>query len=70
MWDSSSGLLTVGERNIELAEKILGEHDIPAITSDVGGNFGRKVIYDTGTGKVLMRRNKSATISTEKGTPT
>lgn len=60
MWDSNVGLLTVGERNIWLAEKALAEHNIPIIGSDVGGNCGRKVIFETETGKVLMRRNKSS----------
>lgn len=53
---SSSGLLNVGERNILVAEDVLTEEGIKIISSDVGGNQGRKMIFQTDTGAVLMKK--------------
>lgn len=51
----SRGLLNVGERNIQLSQDVLKEEGIPIISSDVGGRFGRKIIFDTETGSVLVK---------------
>ncbi len=60
MWQVNQGLITVGERNIALAQDVLGAEKIPVVGSDLGGNLGRKIIYNTGTGEVLLRRNRGA----------
>ncbi len=52
----SSGLLNVGERNIILAEDTLADENIPIISKDVGGNHGRKLIFCTGSGTVLVKK--------------
>lgn len=52
---SGRGLIKVGERNIVLALETLEREGIPVINSDLGGNFGRKIIFDTGTGTVLLK---------------
>lgn len=57
MWCTPSGLLTIGERNVALARQILQTHRIPIFSSEVGGNAGRKIIFDTGTGQVMLRRS-------------
>ena len=50
----------VGKKNIEIAFKKLKEAGIPIVASHTGGSFGRKIIFNTRTGKVLMRLlNKS-----------
>ncbi len=54
--NSSSGLLNVGTRNILLAEDMLKEERLPVISRDVDGNFGRKIIFNTKTGGVLLKR--------------
>ncbi|NOZ69200.1 MAG: chemotaxis protein CheD [Deferribacteres bacterium] len=54
--NSSSGLLNVGTRNIMLAEDMLKEEKLPIISRDVDGNFGRKIIFNTKTGGVLLKR--------------
>jgi chemotaxis protein CheD len=59
MWENPNGLLAVGERNIELARRQLAECGIPVIASDLGGDAGRKIIFDTASGSVLLRRNRS-----------
>jgi len=48
-------LFEIGKRNVDIAKKILKEHDIPIAASDTGGQFGRKIIFNTGTGKVRVR---------------
>ena len=50
-----SGMSTnfhIGKRNIKLANDILKEFGIPVIFSDVGGNKGRKIVFNTLTGEV------------------
>ena len=42
----------IGKRNIQLAMDILGEFRIPIVFSDVGGNRGRKIVFNTLTGEV------------------
>lgn len=59
MWARTEGALAVGERNVELAFRVLEEHGIPVVSQDVWGEMGRKIIFDTGTGSVLLRRNAS-----------
>jgi chemotaxis receptor (MCP) glutamine deamidase CheD len=36
--------------------------DIPIVSQDVGGNMARKIIFDTDTGKVYLRRIESGAI--------
>ncbi len=48
-------LLNIGQRNQETIEQILGELSIPILARDLGGNFGRRVILDTGSGIVTIR---------------
>ena len=45
----------VGERNAAIALEILKEFNIPVRAKHVGGSYGRKIIFDTGTGKVKMK---------------
>lgn len=50
------GLVSVGERNISVALDILKEEQIPVLSSDVGGNMGRKIIFFTDTGVVRVKK--------------
>jgi chemotaxis protein CheD len=42
----------IGLRNTEIAFEILNEFKIPILFSEVGGNKGRKIIFNTLTGEV------------------
>ena len=42
----------IGKRNIKVANDILREFKIPVLFSDVGGNRGRKIIFNTFSGEV------------------
>jgi chemotaxis protein CheD len=52
------GLFTVGDRNIQVAMDVLAQERIRVVASDVGGECGRKVIFNTRTGLVLVSRLK------------
>ena len=45
----------LGTKNIELARKALSEAGIPIIASDVGGNRGRKLIFQPHDGTALVK---------------
>jgi chemotaxis protein CheD len=45
----------VGERNVEVAFEMLKQHNITLVAKHVGGNSGRKIVFNTDTGKVRMR---------------
>jgi len=46
----------IGRRNIEIAMRILQQEKIPVISSSVGEYYGRKIIFNTGTGEVFMKK--------------
>ncbi len=48
--------ITVGERNIQIAKQLLDKEKIPVLSSDVGGDEGRKIKYNTYTGVVSVKK--------------
>lgn len=52
----SNPFMNIGERNVQLAEDVLRKEGIPILSADTGGNVGRKIIFNTGTGMVLVKR--------------
>ncbi len=50
------GSINVSQRNIILAKDILGQMKIPIIAIDVGGKTGRRLVMNTGSGKIVMKR--------------
>ncbi|MBF0309210.1 MAG: chemotaxis protein CheD [Magnetococcales bacterium] len=53
---SESGLLNVGERNIQVARDMLHQQRLPIVAADVGGIQSRKVIFNTLDGSILMKK--------------
>lgn len=45
---------SVGSDNADLAVKLLQQYQIEVLTQDVKGQFGRKVIFHSGTGEILI----------------
>ena len=45
----------IGDRNAEIARQVLGAHQIKIAAENVGGQLGRKIIFDTHTGTVRMK---------------
>lgn len=54
--DGAKGLFNIGERNIMIAEDMLQENRISVVGRDVGGSSGRKVLFRTETGEVLVKK--------------
>jgi chemotaxis protein CheD len=50
-----NSVFSVGQRNIQLAYKMLDELGIPVISSSTGGRLGRKIHFNTKTGEVLQK---------------
>lgn len=50
----SNGTFNIGKRNIALAKSTLNEEQIPIISYSVGGPLGRKVIFNSASGVVLI----------------
>jgi chemotaxis protein CheD len=44
----------IGRENIEIARKILSKCKISIISEDVGGEKGRKVVFNTGTNEIAV----------------
>lgn len=49
-------LLNVGERNADLGEQLLAEAGITITACSLGGNYGRKIQFNTETGEVRLKR--------------
>ena len=46
----------IGIKNIEVAKKFLRENEIPIVASDAGGDQGRKILFNTDSGEVYLKR--------------
>lgn len=54
-FNSNSGMVRVGERNVQATKKKLAELRIPILAEDTGKNFGRTVIFYPETGDFVIR---------------
>lgn len=59
MWDNGHTLFSIGDRNVEIAWQLLAELRIPVLASSVGGDGSRKIVFDTGSGEILLRCSRS-----------
>jgi chemotaxis protein CheD len=50
------GDISVGSRNIIIAEDLLAEKRIPIVSSDTGGNYTRTIQFNTSSGDVFIKR--------------
>ena len=55
MLKATSALMNIGQRNIVLAQDMLRDERIPIISADTGGKHGRKLLFNTQTGVVLVK---------------
>ena len=51
----TSAFMNIGARNVVLAEDMLRDEKIPIVSADTGGRNGRKVLFNTRTGVVLVK---------------
>lgn len=48
--------MNVGARNVDVAVELLEAHEISVIASSVGDIFGRKILFNTSTGQIMMKK--------------
>ncbi|MFY0686641.1 MAG: chemotaxis protein CheD [Cyclobacteriaceae bacterium] len=53
--NQSNFTMKIGERNVDIARKVLKQHNIKLVAESVNGTIGRKLIFDTSTGEVRMK---------------
>lgn len=53
--DKKESVYNIGQRNIDLAFSTLKECNIPIVSKSIGGNKGRKILFFSDTGQVLMK---------------
>lgn len=54
--DAGADGIAVSAENIRVAEELLAKLEIPLAGKDVGGTRGRKILFHTGTGEVVVAR--------------
>ena len=54
--DKGRSTLSIGRRNVEIAEQVLAARGLSPLASDVGGKRGRKLFFYTHTGEVFLKR--------------
>jgi len=55
MLQNQSEYFNIGRRNIELALHMLKEANISVVAQSTGGEKGRKIFFNTGSGEVLQK---------------
>lgn len=55
MFNASSAVFNIGERNVEAVKKILASYRIRIIAEETGANFGRTVFFHGETGIMEVR---------------
>ena len=54
-FNGTSGMAVIGKRNVEAAQMILEELNIPVVFQETGGNCGRTVLFNSDTGKISVK---------------
>lgn len=49
----------IGKQNVEVAKKMLNKYKIPIVNDDTGGPFGRKVLFNTTNGEIIVYKSKT-----------
>jgi len=64
MFEGSQGefSMDVGERNLEAARKKLSQMEIPLVSEDAGGRYGRSVVAQLEDGRVRVRSLKKGSL--------
>ncbi|MCP4540007.1 MAG: chemotaxis protein CheD [Chloroflexi bacterium] len=53
--------LSVGDQNVKSAKQVITEAGLNLVSFDVGGTSGRKILFYTHNGRVLLKEMKSTT---------
>lgn len=60
---STNNIFRIGQKNVEIAHQMLNKEGIPVISQSTGNHLGRKVLFRTSTGEVLMKFVKRQQLS-------
>lgn len=52
-----TGMYAIGDRNARLARRVLAGHEIPIVSEETGGTNGRRIIFNTASGVVYLRKD-------------
>ncbi len=55
-WPQDFDGIDLGSANIQIARKILKKYGIRIISEDTGGSMGRKVVFDLGSGQLIIMK--------------
>lgn len=58
--NTSDCIFNIGERNIDIQENLLKQNEIKVVAKSLGGDRGRKLIFNTNTGLVKMKYVKKS----------
>lgn len=50
-----NSVINIGDRNIQIAETMLNKLRIPIVAASLGGAIGRKISFNTATGRVMLK---------------
>lgn len=64
--DEASPYMTVGYKNIQKTLEILKRENFKIAAIDTGGQYGRKIVFNTATGDVRLRRLKTKNLPKRK----
>ncbi len=48
-----------GKKNVEVAVKLLNKNKISIVNNDTGGTFGRKIVFDTSCGEIIVYKSNN-----------
>lgn len=51
---ATPGVREYGMANVQMAREVLGRKGIGIVSEDVGGSLGRKLVFDTSTGQLVV----------------
>ncbi len=54
--EATGELATIGERNKKIAEDLLTKFGVRLIGQEVGGYYGRKILFNTMTGEIMIAK--------------
>jgi len=60
---ATNNIFRIGQKNVEIAHQMLEKERISVISQSTGNHLGRKVLFRTSTGEVLMKFVKRQQIS-------
>jgi chemotaxis protein CheD len=60
---ATNGMFRIGQKNIDIAHQILAQEGIRIVGQSTGSRQGRKILFRTSTGEVLMKYVKRQHVS-------